>query len=230
MADINQSTTVPKGQVDGKIIRSSIDDFRSHIQELARPNIFEVEIEFPTLIEGATDASANNRNDAKAVTAGEPQIENAKAKEISSFLVKAANLPASNIGVIEVPFRGRVLKISGDRTYEPWQVTVLNDEAFRLRRKFEAWSRAIQQLQTNLSSASNILSYQSTARVLQQNRQGKFAAGYRFQGIWPSTVSAIDLAWDTNDTPEEYTVEFQVQYWEPCDDTDTPGAKSLLDS
>lgn len=222
--DINASTRTPKGQVDGKIIKTSISDFKAQIQELARPNIFEVEIQFPSLLEGGT-GGALNLSDANTARTGAPAIENEKAKEISTFLVKAANLPAANIGVIEVPFRGRVLKIAGDRTYEPWQVTVLNDEQFRLRRKFEVWSEAIQQLQTNLSSATSIASYQSTARVLQQNRQGKFAAGYKFDGIWPSTISAIDLAWDSNDAPEEYTVEFQVQYWEPCDDKDTPGAK-----
>ena len=93
MADINASTRTPKGQVDGKIIKTSISDFKAQIQELARPNIFEVEIQFPSLLEGGT-GGALNLSDANTARTGAPAIENEKAKEISTFLVKAANLPA----------------------------------------------------------------------------------------------------------------------------------------
>jgi hypothetical protein len=225
MPDINENTRVAPGAVERKQIRTNIIDFRNKIGELARPNIFEVEINFPTLIEGSSGGGINNQEDAQAAAAGRPQESNVKATELSSFLVKAANLPASTIGVIEVPFRGRTLKIAGDRTFEPWTVTVLNDEGFRLRRKFEAWSKAIQSLPVNLSDASSIASYQSRAIVRQQNRQGLHTAAYTFEGIWPSNISAIDLAWDSNDTPEEYTVEFQVQYWQHANDTNTANAQ-----
>ena len=137
---------------------------------------------------------------------------------ISTMLVKAANLPASTIGVIEVPYRGRTLKIAGDRTFEPWTVTVLNDQEFRLRAKMEEWATRIQNLQQNIQDAKEIGDYQSNAIVRQFSRQGDQKRAYSFQGIWPSTVSAIDLAWDSNDTPEEYTVEFQVQFWSYADD------------
>lgn len=224
MADINQNTRVSPGAVERKQIRTNIIDFRNKIGELARPNIFEVEINFPTLIEGAS-SSTGNQEDAASAAAGASQESNVAATELSTFLVKSANLPSATVGVIEVPFRGRTLKIAGDRTFEPWTVTVLNDEGFRLRRKFEAWSKAIQQLSVNLSDASSIASYQSRAIVRQQNRQGLHTAAYTFEGIWPSNISAIDLAWDSNDTPEEYTVEFQVQYWQHANDTNTANAQ-----
>ena len=106
-----------------------------------------------------------------------------------------------------------MLKIAGDRTFEPWTITVLNDAGFALRSKFEAWSTQIQALQQNLQGATAPDKYQANAVVKQFDRQGRPVRSYDFQGIWPSNISAIDLAWDSNDTPEEYTVEFQVQYW-----------------
>ena len=100
----------------------------------------------------------------------------------------------------------------------PWTVTVLNDKGFALRSKFEEWSTKIQALQQNLQEAKVISQYQSDAVVRQYDRQGAVVRSYQFVGIWPSNISAIDLAWDSNDTPEEYTVEFQVQYWTYAND------------
>ena len=144
---------------------------------------------------------------------------------MSTLLVKAANLPASTVGVVDVPYRGRVLKIAGDRTFEPWTVTVLNDEGFALRSKFEAWSSRIQDMQENLQHFDDIQDYQKDAFVRQYDRQGNITRSYKFASIWPSNISAIDLAWDSNDTPEEYTVEFQVQYWEVVSKENAGNAK-----
>ena len=147
------------------------------------------------------------------------------------MLAKAANIPASTVGVIDVPYRGRVLKIAGDRTFEPWTVTVLNDAGFALRSKFEAWSTNIQALQQNLQNTSNPSGYCADALVRQFDRQGNPVRSYKFAQIWPSNVSAIDLAWDSNDAAEEYTVEFAVQYWEPIiNDTDVANAKEDTDN
>ena len=177
-------------------LRGTIDDFKaSVVNDFARPNLFQVDLNFPATLGISSDLST-----------------------FGNFTVRAANLPASQIGVVEVPFRGRVLKIAGDRTFEPWTVTVLNDQEFRLRNKFEEWATKIQNLQQNLQDAKEIGDYQSDAVVRQYSRQGDQKKAYSFQGIWPSSVSAIDLAWDTNDTPEEYTVEFQVQFWSFTDD------------
>ena len=111
--------------------------------------------------------------------------------------------------------------IAGDRTFEPWTVTVLNDQSFKFRAFFEAWSSNIQALQQNFQNSNTIADYQSVAKVRQMDRKGNIIRTYRFEGIWPSNISAIELDWGTNDTPEEYTVEFQVQYWTYDTDVDS---------
>jgi len=209
----------------------TISNFKSRLQGGgARPNLFEVDIPaFPS-------AALNSENGA---TWGSNE------QETFRFLCKSAALPASNIAPIDVPFRGRTLKVAGDRTFDTWTVTIINDEDFLLRSQFEAWMNAISKLD-NASGATNPSSYMSDAYVHQLGRgynAGRFsttsdgtdAAGaggnvpsprlrsYRFYDIFPTNVSQIDLSYDTGDTIEEFTVEFQVQYWTAGDPSDTAG-------
>jgi len=158
----------------------------------ARPNLFEVVLDLP---QGLGIQSA------------------AEVQRSARFLVKAAALPASNLGVVEVPFRGRQLKVAGDRTFDTWTVTVINDTDFRIRSAMEAWSNSINNNYTNIG-VQDPASYQSDAFVYQLDRQERILRGYKFFGIFPTNVSQIDLAFDTNDTIEEFTVEFQVQWWQ----------------
>jgi hypothetical protein len=166
----------------------------------ARPNLFEVELTtFPAGISWDAD----------------------KFK----YLCKAAALPASNISPIDVPFRGRIFKVAGDRTIDTWTVTIINDEDFKLRRAFEAWSDLIAKLDNNLG-ATNPGSYMSNATVYQLGRgsqinsttnagaDSSILAAYKFVDIFPTSVSPIDLSYDSGDTIEEFTVEFQVQSYE----------------
>ena len=186
-----------------KVIQDIIS-FRNRIKEVARPNQFQVELGFP---EGLTSTVS-------------------ELAEFGTFLVKGANLPASTVGTVELPYRGRVLKIAGDRTFEPWTVTVINDEGFKLRNAFEEWSDKISKLAENRSFFENATQYQTSATVRQLSRSGGDIKSYKFEGIYPVNISAIDLAWDSNDAAEEYTVEFAVQYWEPLiNDTDVANAK-----
>jgi hypothetical protein len=167
----------------------------------ARPNLFEVELTtFPSAITG-WDA------------------------DTFKYLCKAANLPASTIASIDVPFRGRTFKVAGDRSIDVWTVTVINDENFKLRRSFEAWMELIAKLDNNLG-ATNPSSYMSNATVHQLGRgstvnsttnagaDSSILASYNFVDIFPTAVSAIDLSYDSGDTIEEFTVEFQVQSFE----------------
>lgn len=169
----------------------SIEDFKSVLQGGGvRPNMFQVELDFPGI-----------------VVADQKQI-----KDSSIVLVKAATLPASTIGQIEVPFRGRKLKVSGDRAFEDWTVRVINDNSFVLRSAFEEWSELIQN--HNYTCGSNsIKEYFSTGMVRQLDRDGNSLRTYRFDGIWPSSVAAIPLNYETTNTIEEYEVTFAVQYW-----------------
>lgn len=201
--------------VEGGSIYTPIFDFRNRIGDLARPNQFQVELVFPQGLEspaiGGAQGQQNNRETSAGSSAG-------GGESLATLLVKAANIPASTVGVVEVPYRGRTLKIAGDRTFEPWTVTILNDADFAIRAKLEAWSTRIQALQQNKQEYDSPADYQTNAIVRQYDRQGTQTRAYQFQGIWPSNISAIDLAWDSNDTAEEYTVEFQVQYWTYTDD------------
>ena len=169
----------------------TITDFKSKMAGGgARPNLFEVELVFPDPI----------------------AIEN-DVKEKSRFLVKAAQLPASNITPIEVNFRGRILKIAGDRTFDTWTVTVINDVDFAIRSAFEKWMNFINKME-DATGAQDPAAYQPDAYVHQLDRDGSTLRSYKFHDIFPTNISAIDLSYETVDTVEEFTVEFQVQWWE----------------
>lgn len=196
----------------------SIDQFRGKFAEMARPNLFQVSIYLPKTqlapLQPVNDALVTSTQDNEGQ--GTTSLD-----ELTQFMVKAASFPASTIGVVEVPFRGRQLKIAGDRTYEPWSVTVLNDEGFTIRQQMETWAQTIQEYKINGSSAQNTGEYMGRAIVDQLSRDGEIIKQATLEGIWPSNISALDLDWGTNDTPEEYTVEFQVQYWLPIKGEET---------
>ena len=148
----------------------------------ARANYFEVEL--PVLAAGL------NGND--------------------QFLVKGSSLPSSVIAPITIPFRGRQLQIVGDRTFEPWNVTVVNDVDMKIRKSIEDWMERLNALGTNTSELQEPSLYMSDGTVYQLDRQGNKQTGYKFIGVWPSNISAIDLSYDSENTIEEFTVEFQV--------------------
>ena len=142
------------------------------------------------------------------------------------YMCKAAQLPASVIANIDVPFRGRIFKVAGDRTIETWSVTVINDESFKLRNAFEEWMQLIAKLDTNIGAVSPE-AYMVDADVYQLGRGSKPGSKdntgsanavlkqYKMEQIFPTSLSAIDLSYDTGDTIEEFTVEFQVQSFVP---------------
>ena len=172
----------------------------------ARPNLFEVSIpSFPSSISDAWTSGDNGENGT------------------FKFLCKAAQIPASTVAEIPVPFRGRVMKVAGDRTFDTWTVTIINDEDFKLRTAFEQWSNKLSKLNDN-TGVTNPASYMTDAYVQQLGRGAtKFSTTnvggehsvlrtYKFYDIWPSEISSIDLSYDSTDTVEEFTVTFQVQY------------------
>jgi len=176
----------------------SISDFKAAlIGGGARPNLFEVEL---TTLPAGIDWDADNFR----------------------YMCKAANLPASNIANIDVPFRGRIFKVAGDRTFDVWTVTIINDEGFRLRNAMEQWMDLISKLSNNLG-ATDPAAYMTNAKVYQLGRgsssSSKTSDGnanavlkeYEFIDIFPTNISAIDLSYDSSDAIEEFTVDFQVQ-------------------
>lgn len=132
------------------------------------------------------------------------------------FMVKAAQLPASNLGVIEVPYFGRKIKVAGDRTFEEWTVTIINDEDFLIRNAMEEWMAAINTHEGNVrDDAAGTQAYKGNdATITQFSKAGDPIRTYSFRNIFPTNVSAIDVSWETNDAIEEFTVTFQYDYWQ----------------
>lgn len=132
----------------------------------------------------------------------------------SPFLVRAANLPASNLGTIPVPYFGRILKMAGDRTFDPWTVTVLNDEDFKVRNALESWSNAINQMRGNIRSGTGqIGDYKTTAQVQQFDKLGNLIRQYDLEGFYPAQIQPIDLNWGSQDQIEEFQVTFEYDNW-----------------
>ncbi len=132
------------------------------------------------------------------------------------FMVRAAQLPASTVGTIEVPYFGRKIKIAGDRTFAEWTVTVVNDEDFLIRNAMEEW---MQNINTHLGNVRKFAAaspslYKENANVVQFSKTGIPIRQYTFHGMWPIEVSTIDLDWNTTDTIEEFTVTFPYDWWE----------------
>ena len=119
----------------------------------------------------------------------------------TSFMVKAAQIPAATIGIAPFSYFGREVKLAGNRTFEDWTVTILNDEDFLVRDGMERWSNAINGLESNLRSPvlATTAQYKTNATVTQFSKTGLPIRTYNFVGIFPTTVAAIDLDWSTND-------------------------------
>ena len=177
-----------------------------------RPNFIEVELKFPTLAIDDNDISDKTR-----------------------FLVKGANLPASNIAPISVPFRGRELKIAGERTFDTWTITAINDTSFSLRDAFEKWMNLINKVSDNGGEVDPTI-YQQEAYVHQLGRAPISNPGaepvatgnvipilrsYHMHGVFPTQVAPIELSYDQNNVIEEFAVEFQVQWWEALNEAGT---------
>lgn len=168
-----------------------VDDFKGKLTGGgARPNLFDVNVNFPPYV---SELGGN-------------------ITETTNFLCKAAQLPGSTMGMIPVPFRGRQIKVAGDRVFEPWTLTIINDTDFAIRDAFERWMNGINGHESN-TGLTNPVSYQSDMDVRQLDKNGEVIKTYRIRGAFPVNVSPIDLAYDNNDAVEEFTVTLEFQYW-----------------
>ena len=141
---------------------------------------------------------------------------NGAGDEAMQFLCETAQLPGSTIGPIEVPYFGRKIKLAGDRTFEAWTVTIINDEDFAIRNAMEAWHSAINGLTNNLRNfpTASPSEYKSAAQVIQYGKTCDLLREYSFVGLFPTEISSIDLDWGSTDTIEKFTVTFQYDYYE----------------
>lgn len=167
-----------------------ISDFKAQLTGGgARANQFRVELAFP-----------------QYVSAG-PLVG-----QQAQFLCKGAQLPASTIENIPLNYRGRVVNVAGERTFTPWTVTIINDTNFSIRNAMEIWSNGAQNYATT-RGRTNPREYQVDLNVHQLDRNGAIVKSYKFHDAYPITISAIELSYDTTNAVEEYTVEFQYNFW-----------------
>lgn len=172
----------------------NVSQFRSKLQKGgARANLFEVVLTAPAWVGLSTEQAA--------------------------FMIKAASLPTSTVGKVEAPYFGRKIALGGDRTFEDWTITVINDETFDLRQAFERWQSGIASHTTNnnalrgLGADANPFSYVGKALVNQYSKDGSIVKTYELVNVWPVTVNAIDLSWETNDSYEEFTVQLAMDFF-----------------
>ena len=177
---------------------NNVSTFLSTINQGIKPNMFAVDISFPAGGDfGTTD------------------------KSLTNILCKSAALPGSNLGVIEVPFRGRTVKIAGDRTFDTWTATFFADSNMEVRGLFEDWANSINSHEGN--TAERFLPNQSTTGYmadlfvsqLEKDDQvgGSVIRTYQLHHCFPTNVSAIDIAYDSNDQVSEFTVEWQYSFF-----------------
>ena len=176
---------------------SNVSSFIQRVGQGVKPNMFMVDVNFP----GSLSKSADDL-------------------ETTNIMCKSAALPGSNLGVIEVPFRGRTVKIAGDRTFDTWTVTFFNDKDFKLRAFFEEWANKINTHEANTSELfvpNSSTGYTADLKVKQLEKDdtttGSILRTYTLFYCFPTNVSQIDLAYDSNDQIEEFTVEWQYSYF-----------------
>ena len=168
----------------------NIEQFKSNFGDGgARPNLFKVRLNFPNTVGQIASSGA--------------------------FLIRAAQIPSSTIAQVDVPYFGRQVRVAGNRTFEPWTVTVLNSEDFDVRNALERWMNTINSHRNN-SGAASTGEYKANAYVDHYGKSGDGAkiAEYEFVGLFPTELSTVELAWDSNDVIEEFTCTFAFDYWQ----------------
>ena len=172
--------------------------FQQAIRGGVRPNLFQIQHTWPSL------------------NLVEPKLDGMNDDPVM-YMCKSAALPATNVGTVELPFRGRVVKVPGDRTYETWTATFYNDDAFKLRAAYEKWIALTNGVDANVAEVDISDVFQNII----VSQLDKFAGGanqletirsYELVGAWPVSVGQIAVAYDNNDSYEEFDVEFAYQY------------------
>ena len=169
---------------------ANIADFKAQmIGGGARPNQFRVELTFPSYVTLGVVAGAR-----------------------AQFLCKAAQLPASTIETLPVLYRGRPVNFAGERTFQPWTVTIYNDTTFGIRNALEQWQSGIQNYNTT-NGRINPTEYQVDLSVHQLDRNGATIKSYKFVDAFPTTISAIGLDYEQQNAIEQFDVEFQYNFF-----------------
>lgn len=172
----------------------------------ARPNLFEFNLTLPSEI-GLDTGTMNDK---------------------LKFFAKGVSIPSSDVAVIKVPYFGREVNMLGDRTFQPITATIINDEDFALRKVFEEWMGKLRFHTQNLTDERflNPNNYRADGEVIQYSKSGKAIMTYKFVGLVPVTLSEIALDWGSSNAIEEYTVQFELDYWSRLGDS---GSLTFID-
>ena len=164
-----------------------IDDFKSKLTGGgARSTLYKATVNYPSFVGGDV--------------------------ELTSFLIKASKLPDSTLGQLDVPFRGRTLKMAGSREFGDWTTTIINDTDFRIRNDLEKWSNGINEHSAN-TGFTDTNDYFADMVIEQLDRDGSVLKRYDFRGCWPKAIAEIPLAYET-EAIEDFECTWAVQYWE----------------
>lgn len=182
----------------------------------ARPTLYEVQVSFPNVTGSADITGANGT---------------AAANKLM-FSCVGASLPTSRIGVIEVPYFGRTIKVEGNRSYPEWVINVINDESMVVRTALEAWHAKINSIIPNLMSSDfSDGSYKVSAYVRQYAKSdgggtdvGNIIREYEIVGMFPTDIQEIRLGWDQRDQIETYQVSFAFDWWNIYQSSDVNAA------
>jgi hypothetical protein len=132
------------------------------------------------------------------------------------FVCRAAELPASAVASIEVPYFGRKIKVAGERAFADWSVTVMNDEDFAVRSMFETWSNALNRMVSNVRDPNiNAENYKADLEIVQYGKDGTEIRSYQLVGAFPTEIGNIGLDWDSANAIESFSVNFSYDYWVP---------------
>jgi len=171
----------------------NINNFKSQLQDGgARANLFRIIINFPGFVGGNV--------------------------EQTSFLCRAGAIPAAQVGIVEVPFRGRQLKLPGDRTFEDWTVSIYNDAAMEVHSAFVRWQDGMNGFTTN-TGITNPETLFADLKVQQLDRQEKIVKEFLIEDAWPTQLGAIELNYDQTNAIEQFDVTFAYLQWSSVDTT-----------
>jgi len=175
----------------------SVTEFKSNLKQGgARPSLFKVKFQYPS---GIPSPPTN-----------------------SEFLVKATTIPASTIGSYDVFYHGKAIHVAGDRSFDTWDTTIINDEDFGIRNSLESWMASISNhtlntrdknlFQSNDKSEGDAAKYKTSLKVTQFSKAGNDLRTYIFKGAWPSALSTINLDWSSQEI-EEFTCTWMYDSW-----------------
>ena len=170
---------------------TTISAFKAQMQGGgARPNQFRVELTFPAFVGSIASAAGN----------------------AAQFMCRSATLPASTIEDITAAYRGRPVHMAGERTFQPWTISVYNDTNFLIRNVMERWQNGI----LNYTTTNGIMrptDYQVDMSVYQLDRNDNIIKTYRFYDAYPTNIGQIQLDFETNNQIETFEVEFTFNYF-----------------